>query len=912
MIPFPHTNKSLLAKVPMVPGRFAEAPAGWIDLLYLEEPTTLLGKIFIEMERRFIFVTLMPITLIVDTLYNLSAFLVRATQALWLTDKEQTVAIKALQEHAFNFSKSVFAICGLVFGLIEPRWVSYFFNPDRNKTNIAHSGGNINYQKVDKRFPKSTEEIQAIIKEAISDNKKVCVKGAGFSQGEQYLNGNHQDVILIDLGHFNTFSINDEDKTVTAGAGCLWGDIQNQLNERKLALKVMQASNIFSVAGSLSTNIHGWDYHSGMLSETVLSIEIINGEGEKVTLTHDDEQFHAICGGFGLCGIITKVTFSVKDNIKLQSKADIVKPEDFITVFNEKIKDKDSIDMFRYRLSISPDGLLKEGLISFYEKTKDNDALVTPDFCQEGPIGKRADRIFANAGKNWNWVRRRYWQNEMETLPQTKELTSTNAVMQPEMNAMFNHSVSESEWLQEYFLPEAGLTSFIDALSKILTDNNVSLINCSVRYVKANPKGLLSYAPEDRFAVVICFNQSLKKSEIAKASKWINEAAKIATEKGGTYYLPYQQVASTELFNEAYGTQAEIFKAKKNEYDPHEIFYTGFYEKYIKQEKTVKRLNYQALLEDDNWPLFENFVSSVLKRLDTKKFKAVLEEVCSQCNSDDEIYLELKRRLPEIQDGIFTDLKNGLNALSAINKELTEQTKKLLGNKDKIDGYLEIGYPGRYIKSFKKAFHSLGKTYAMHPKESMMDYVEAGFPRPYDEFLPLVDLNPEEALKQMPDNSVEVISCFYGLHHFPEDKLDAFLKELRRVLKPGGHLLLNDHDVIDEKSHLLAHAAHTMVNLIGNEPLDVEQNELRLFKPMAQWQQKLKAADFDCDDSADLLIREGDSSRNAMVVFKNDKENRLLASQEKQNPYKFHLSNVSNSGVESKPTMPLQLPKTTP
>ncbi len=876
MIPYPHIDRDKLPEVSLQIGRLTELPAGHLDLMALEEPSFILGNLLKELRKRFFYIVAVPPCLCIDILSNLCLSLSNTLRVLLYSDDCQEEALTRLKEHSFLFSKSLFSLTASIIGLIEPTWIGYFFNPQREKEFIQHSGGDINHKALQAFYPKTREELQQTVIAAIKNKQKISIRGAGFSQGEQYLNGTDQ-AILIDLKYLNDFEIiNDKEhnkKYVRANGGCRWGDIQTALNKKGLALKVMQASNIFSVAGSLSTNIHGWDHHSGTLSQTVKSIEIINAEGEFQTVRADEELFDAICGGFGLFGLIVNVTFEVQDNIPLIGKTLEVAPQNFMDFFDEHIRNNEKVKMFRYRLSIEPNNLLKQGFVSHYEVMSDKpEACVTENFKQEGDIGTRRDRIFANMGKHLDFVRKQYWQNEINNIKK-EEQTSTNGVMQPEMNAMFNNSVSESEWLQEYFLPKETLEPFINELSEILEENKTPLINCSIRYVKENPKGVLSYAPEERFAVVICFNQPLSASEIKKTGDWINQAAQKAVEKGGTYYLPYQQVASTSLFDAAYGAQVKRFRRLKEMVDPNEVFYSGFYHKYLRAALPVKRLDYKALLENKNWAAFSSFVSAVLKRLDLKKFKLLLTEVCQHCKNEDDIYSELQRRLPEISSSSFTDLRQGLKALSSITRELTEQATALVGDRAKpFSGYLEIGYPGRYITPFKKAGLIQGKSYVLCHGQTMMDYLEAGIPRPYDEFLPLDDLNPAKFLARLPNNSVELISCFYGLHHFPENSLNEFLSELRRVLKPGGTLLLDDHNIVDEKSWLIAQAAHTMVNLIGNEPLAVEKSELRNFKPMSEWAALLQKYDLCPQDLSTLKVRKGDASNNAMLALTKSKK----------------------------------------
>ena len=46
------------------------------------------------------------------------------------------------------------------------------------------------------------------------------------------------------------------------------------------------------------------------------------------------------------------------------------------------------------------------------------------------------------------------------------------------------------------------------------------------------------------------------------------------------------------------------------------------------------------------------------------------------------------------------------------------------------------------IRPLKKRIKMQGPFYAMTDKEGLSDYIEAGFPRPYDQFVPLNDYAP--------------------------------------------------------------------------------------------------------------------------------------------------------------------------
>lgn len=70
----------------------------------------------------------------------------------------------------------------------------------------------------------------------------------------------------------------------------------------------------------------------------------------------------------------------------------------------------------------------------------------------------------------------------------------------------------------------------------------------------------------------------------------------------------------------------------------------------------------------------------------------------------------------------------------------------------------------------------------------------------------------EDSLLDFPDNSFELISCFFTLHHIPN--LTKMIEEIKRVLVPNGLLLIIEHFVIDKKDALLIDLQHMLYSYL--------------------------------------------------------------------------------------------------
>lgn len=851
-------------------GRFTARPASMIDQAYLEEPRGFLAKSYNFVKIRLIYTLFFLPLAVVDLGVSFLVGLRYALGSFFTSDAQQAHRIEQQKKYATIFSKNFYALLASVFGLISPKLIAFYFTPEKKHQSGVHAGGGYHHHP-DALIsePEDIEALQSAVKEAAAEGYKIMPIGAGRSQGKQFLPDGTK-AMVIDLSRFNSVEIHVDEKVAIVGAGARWSDIQLKADPLKLALKVMQASNVFSVGGSIGTNIHGWDHIDGVLSNTIVSMDVMNAEGVITTITPDDKLFHLITGGLGLYGIIVSVKLSLTDNEPLLEKGTDVAPQDYVDYFRKEVQSNPNTRMHLYRLSLDPSNLLGNGVaVSFDVATPDAKPVITEHLSVEESTGTRFNRVMINLARRLDWVRKKYWNDERSRLLANDGVAmTTNEVMQPAINAMFNPSISEAEWLQEYFIPGDQLDAFLAELGKLLMDNQVVLLNASVRFVRQHSPSPLSYAQGgDRFAVVLCFNQSLQETRLIEAKKWLRESQKLTIKHGGSYYLPYQHVSSPEDFKASYPRYEEAQLAKA-EVDPTGLFTSGFYDKYMAPKPEKTNHFKEIMASDASKKEFAGFLNVVLRRVDSDKFFALLEDILKYNDSHEEIYQELCKRLPEIMPSTLGGLGRILDSLSAIKEDLTTQAQELLPQDLRvINGLVEIGYPGRFVAGFQKHYDVKGKIVAMYEGPSLTDYIQTGFPRPYDQFEKIDYQKP--SLANLADNSADVITCYVGLHHFPPDELDKFLKDVRRVLREGGHFLLVDHDVIDAKAMSMAHMAHMIFNAVNGVSLEEEMNELRNFQPMSYWQERLAANGLDfAPEGPDVgMIRAGDPSRNRMVSF---------------------------------------------
>ncbi|MDX5474347.1 MAG: FAD-binding oxidoreductase [Bacillaceae bacterium] len=434
------------------------------------------------------------------------------------------------------------------------------------------------------------ESIEEAVKYAQENNLKISIAGTRHSQGGHAF---YKDSVWIDMSHYNKIlNFNEEEKTITVQSGVTWADIQEYVNPYDLSVKVMQSSNIFSVGGSLSSNVHGRDPNFGPMIETVQSFRLLQEDGTvlNVSRTENEELFPLVIGGFGLFGVILDVTLELTTNDLYIAETVRVDYKEYPDYFEKHIKNNQDVGIHFARLSVPTNLLLEELYMTTYKKVEfDESNPLSDDQLTEIKTlheekNVRRDKFVFGLSRHYDWGKALVWkiQQKFYAMGKEDEIISRNNAMRPPIQFLDYYSPKDTDILQEYFIPVENFPKFVDELREIVQEDNLNLLNVTVRYTPANDEAYLSYAKHDTFALVLYFNQGFKEEEIKKMEQATQKMVDAALLLDGTYYLVYQLFPTDNQIRKAYPKIDSFFELKKK-YDPNERFMNNFYEGYAKR-----------------------------------------------------------------------------------------------------------------------------------------------------------------------------------------------------------------------------------------------------------------------------------------------------------------------------------------
>jgi FAD/FMN-containing dehydrogenase len=717
--------------------------------------------------------------------------------------------------------------------------------------------------------PTTVQEVQDAIRRT---QGPISIGGGRFSMGGQVASPGSLHLDMRQLNQVVRFA--PAERTIRVQAGARWCDLQRFLDPHDLAVKIMQSYANFTVGGSLSVNVHGRYVGHGPLILSVRSISIVLASGERVEASprENAEVFYGAIGGYGGLGVVVEAELDLAPNVRIEREAVTMKLDDYPEHFRKSVRH--SSEAVFHNADIYP---------TRYQSVRAVTWRVT-----EKPASV-PHRLMPLRRK---YPLHRYFLWAVTETPLGKwrkqHIVDTLLYMRPRVhwrNYEAGYDVAELEpasrrfttyVLQEYFVPVGRFAEFVPKMAEILQRHRVNALNVSVRHALPDPGSLLAWAREECFAFVLYYKQRTRPNARNRVAVWTRELVEAAIECGGTYYLPYQVHATAEQFHRAYPRARELF-ALKRKLDPEFRFRNVLWDTYYAPTlaPTLEQAKPASVPASDFHQVFSTvpgqdrfylFLQNIYRLYPEDRFHTLIKDACSRLETDEAIYRDLQAKLPGIKP-FLADLFYALPSLAKQKREMTRQAAELVGERRRIDGYLEIGTPGRYVGSLRKRLPIEGEIVLVNdsaPGYSPVDIVERGGLAKVGRFVPMDDYQPIAA-SAVRDQSLDLVSCFIGLHHVPTDRLDAFMKSIWRILRPGGVLILRDHDVTTPEMNALVSLAHTVFNAGLGLPWDANHRELRYFAPVAEWSRRLAGIGF--LDAGRRLKQANDPTDNLLMAF---------------------------------------------
>ncbi len=722
--------------------------------------------------------------------------------------------------------------------------------------------------KVDATFtPGTLDQLQTLVKQT---NNPISIGGGRFSMGGQIA---APETIHIDMRGLNrVLSLDVERRIIRVQSGIRWRDIQHVIDQHNLSVKVMQTYSDFTVGGSISVNCHGRYIGLGPLILTLCSLRIMLHNGEIVDASPDTkpELFYSIVGCYGALGIIVEAELELTENTCVQRTSQKMSTSEYPDFFQKQVRNNP--DAVFHNADLYPPAYTRTNVVT-WSRTN-----LTADTKERLNSGRR----FYILEKYFLWAitetplgkwRREYF---IDPILFRKKIVHWR-------NYEAGYHVGELEpvlrdrstyVLQEYFIPVDKFHSFLNSMSEILKRYKVNVVNISVRHAFKDSGSLLAWAREETFAFVIYYKQRTSVPAREQVAVWTRELIDAAIANNGAYYLPYQPHATAEQFHNAYPNARELF-GNKQVYDPNYRFRNSLWEKYytpdVQDKAETENISdtfseFRQVYGDTPWrDKFYLFLQNIFNLYPEDRFHGLILQLCTDFKDDETIYQRIQELLPEITPPL-RDLRYALPSLIKQKKVIAHQTSELIGDRS-FNGYLEIGSTGRYVKSLKRLIDIKGPVYLTNytaPNHSPAEIMERDGLKTVGEFFELKEYRPiDEAI--IADASLDLVSCYIGLHHCSPEEIDAYLASINRILRDGGIFILRDHDAETPEMKTFVSLVHTVFNAGLGISWEKNHQEKRFFNGIDHWINLLQNHGF--EPIGKQLLQDHDPSKNTLIAF---------------------------------------------
>ncbi len=153
--------------------------------------------------------------------------------------------------------------------------------------------------------------------------------------GQQFGSG----CLLLDMTGMNrAIALDEERGLLTMEAGAMWPEVIRATRdlargEHRHAIRQKQTgADTLTLGGAVACNAHGRGLTMGPIGEDIESLTLVDAAGEVVECSRDrnEELFRLVIGGYGLFGVIVRVTLRLCPRRKMRRLVDIIDIDDAV------------------------------------------------------------------------------------------------------------------------------------------------------------------------------------------------------------------------------------------------------------------------------------------------------------------------------------------------------------------------------------------------------------------------------------------------------------------------------------------------------------------------------------------------------------------------------------------------------
>lgn len=123
-------------------------------------------------------------------------------------------------------------------------------------------------------------------------------------------------------------------------------DLNRVLEDAGFALPVLGSTDAQSIAGLVSTDLHGTGRDHGFLSEQATALSVVDAEGQAREVRPGDPLFHAAFGALGTVGVVSEVEIKLVPAFNLEKRTAMSDFKGVIQGLDQLLADNDHLSLY--------------------------------------------------------------------------------------------------------------------------------------------------------------------------------------------------------------------------------------------------------------------------------------------------------------------------------------------------------------------------------------------------------------------------------------------------------------------------------------------------------------------------------------------------------------------------------------
>jgi FAD/FMN-containing dehydrogenase len=357
-----------------------------------------------------------------------------------------------------------------------------------------------------------------------------------------------------------------------AGESRVWSIRQKQTGVDRVTL-----------AGSLSANGHGRGLRFHPLASDVESFILVNSSGEALTCSRREntELFSLALGGYGLFGVIARVTLRLVPRVKVRRVVKIIAVKELLPDIARRVEEGFTYGDCQYSTDLGSDPEEHPAVFSCYQPLPDDTPIPEQQrYLSEDDWARLYTLARANKRKAFETYAGYYRTTSGQVYwSDTHQMSGGIDYYHQVLERQRGMAPNSTEMITEVYIRRDVLNDFLTVARQDFREYHVDLTYGTIRFIEKDEDTFLAWAGSEAVCVLCNLNVIHTPEGKQKAAEDFRRLIGRAVAFGGRYFLTYHRWATREQVEAAYPCLPEFLRLKVK-YDPQERFRSDWYRHY--------------------------------------------------------------------------------------------------------------------------------------------------------------------------------------------------------------------------------------------------------------------------------------------------------------------------------------------